>query len=290
VLERPDSLLKAEHFSAISAGWEPKPARLEAVARALNLGLDSFLFLDDNPVEIAAVRAALPEVLCVTCPAADELEAFLARLWPLVPRPATGEDAARADFYRQEQVRQAELERTGFAEFLESLHLEIDLRPLSPATLERSVQLSRRTNQFNLRPAALDDATLSRWEEDGEVWTAVVRDRFGDYGQVGVLAIRPDGGTLEVLAWMLSCRALGRGVEERLLQWLAERAEVLDCTEVRLIAEHTQRNAPARRLVAGVGGAADEDTRLDLVVGLERLRSFRSWDRESNQGTETIGG
>lgn len=68
VLERPESILGVEDFTVVSAGWEPKPARLEAVAQDLGLGLDTFLFLDDNPVEIAAVRAGLPEVLCVTCP------------------------------------------------------------------------------------------------------------------------------------------------------------------------------------------------------------------------------
>ncbi|MFI1868737.1 HAD-IIIC family phosphatase [Streptomyces jumonjinensis] len=172
VLDRPDSVLRKEHFSLISAEWGRKAARLEKAARELNLGLDDFLFLDDNPVEIASMRAALPEVLSVTCPPAGELESFLARLWPLVPRATTAEDSHRAEFYRQERARGAVREQTGFEEFLDGPGLEIDIRSLSGAEVERSAQLARRTNQFTLRARSADGGDLERWRRQGEVWTA----------------------------------------------------------------------------------------------------------------------
>ncbi|MGI5208567.1 SDR family NAD(P)-dependent oxidoreductase [Spirillospora sp. CA-108201] len=289
VLERPDGVLRPGHFSVIAAGWGPKAKRIRAAADELGLGTDGVLFLDDNPAEIAAVRSDLPEVLSVTCPPAGELEAFVRRLWPATPWPATREDAARADFYRQERDRDEARAGTSFAEFLDRLELEVDVEPLSEATTERSVQLSRRTNQFNLRPAVLDPAALDRARRGGEVWTVSARDRFGDYGQVGVLAIRPDGGALEVAAWMLSCRVLGRGVEERLLRWLADRAEALGCGAVRLVAEHTPRNAPARRLVAALAGVDDPGRRLDVLVGPRRLRTFRSWSGAAEGAPEADG-
>ncbi|WRZ88279.1 SDR family NAD(P)-dependent oxidoreductase [Streptomyces sp. NBC_01007] len=279
VLDRPDSPLKAEHFSVLSAGWGPKPGRLTEAARTLNLGLDSFLFLDDNPVEIAGVRSALPEVLSVTCPPAAELEDFLGRLWPLVPAAATAEDGLRAGFYAQERERDAVREQAGFEEFLAQLELEVDIRALSGADVERAEQLVRRTNQFTLRPRSADGGDLARWREHGEVWTAAARDRFGDYGQIGLLALRADGDRLDVLAWMLSCRALGRGVEERLLGWLADRADRLGCVKVRLTAERTDRNVPARRLLAALGGGDQDDEHLESVVTPEQLRGFRSWRR-----------
>jgi FkbH-like protein len=284
VLDRPESLLRADSFSVISPGWQPKHERLAEAARELSLGLDSFLFLDDNPAEIAAVRAVLPEVLSVTCPAADELEAFLARLWPVIPRAATAEDSRRAEFYRQEQARRREHAQAGFGEFLRRLQLEVDVRPLSAATMKRSVQLSRRTTQFSLRPAALDEAALTAWQDDGEVWTASARDRFGDYGQVGLLVLRQDGDLLEVVAWTLSCRVLGRGVEERLLAWLADRADALRCPAVRLIAERTPRNVPARRIVAALGGTDIDSPVLDVVTQPSCLRAFRSWATGSGDG------
>ncbi|MEV0224704.1 SDR family NAD(P)-dependent oxidoreductase [Streptomyces sp. NPDC050704] len=283
VLDRPDSLMKAEHFSVLSAGWGPKAGRLAEAARTLDLGLDSFLFLDDNPVEIAGVRSALPQVLSVTCPPTAELEEFLDRLWPLVPAAATAEDSLRARFYEQERerdaVREQAVDQAGFEEFLAQLELEVDIRALSEADVPRAEQLVRRTNQFTLRARSADGADLARWREHGEVWTAAARDRFGDYGQIGLLALRPDGGQLDVLAWLMSCRALGRGVEERLLRWLADRAEELGCAKVRLTAERTPRNVPARRLLAALGGGDQDDERLESVVTPEHLRAFRSWQR-----------
>ncbi|MFE4819063.1 SDR family NAD(P)-dependent oxidoreductase [Streptomyces sp. NPDC056704] len=279
VLDRPDSLLKAEHFSVLSATWGPKSGRLAEAARTLGLGPDSFLFLDDNPVEIAGVRSALPEVLSVTCPPSAELGAFLGRLWPLVPAAATAEDALRARFYEQERDRDAVRAQAGFEEFLAQLELDVDIRALSGTDDERAEQLVRRTNQFTLRARSADGGDLGRWRERGEVWTAAARDRFGDYGQIGLLALRADGDQLDVLAWLMSCRALGRGVEERLLRWLADRADELGCVKVRLTAERTQRNVPARRLLAALGGGDQDDERLETVVTPEHLRAFRSWRR-----------
>ncbi|MEU6995134.1 HAD-IIIC family phosphatase [Streptomyces sp. NPDC046465] len=286
ILDRPDSPLHREHFAAISAEWEPKWRRIARIADELRLGLDSFLFLDDNPVEIAGVRAQLPEVLCVTCPAAAELGDFVGRLWPMVPRAATAEDSARADFYQQEQVRDEARAQLGFADFLENLQLELDIEPVSEATAERTVQLSRRTNQFNLRPRPLDAAELARLQKDGEVWTATARDRFGAYGQIGVLAVTADDEALEVVAWMMSCRVLGRGVEDRLLQWLADRAEDHGCAAVRLVADNTPRNIPARRLVSRLGGGDVEAPRLEVAVPVAQLRAFRSWDLGSENAAE----
>ncbi|BBC38999.1 hypothetical protein SGFS_102930 [Streptomyces graminofaciens] len=278
VLDRPDSLLKPEHFSVLSAAWGPKPVRLADAASTLNLGLDSFLFLDDNPAEIAKMRAALPQVLSVTCPPTPEMPDFLCRLWPLVPAAATAEDALRARFYEQERERDSVREQQAdFEEFLAELELEVDIRALTDDDVQRAEQLVRRTNQFTLRARSADGGDVARWRERGEVWTAAARDRFGDYGQIGLLALRPDGDQLEVLAWMMSCRALGRGVEERLLGWLADHADELGCAKVHLTAERTPRNTPARRIVAALGGGDVDDERLDLVVTPEHLRAFRSW-------------
>ncbi|MET8778917.1 HAD-IIIC family phosphatase [Nocardia sp. NPDC004654] len=278
ILDRPDSPLRREHFAAVSAGWDGKPERLERIARTLRLGLDSFCYLDDNPVEVARMRASLPEVLSVTCPPAAELESFLSRLWPMVPVAATAEDRARADFYRQENERDSARAATEFAEFLAGLNLEVDIEPLSDATLARARQLVLRTNQFTLAEVTTDD--LDTWRAEGEVWTASAHDRFGDYGLISVLALRADTDELRIRGWQLSCRALGRGVEERLLAWVADRADALGRSTVRMSVEHTARNEPARRLAARlVGGPADQ--RLDVSVTSQRLRAFRSWETEA---------
>ncbi|MFB8007969.1 HAD-IIIC family phosphatase [Nocardia sp. NPDC056000] len=277
VLDRPDAVLRAEHFAAISAGWHRKSDRLTEIAAQLNLGVDSFVFFDDNPVEIAAMRAARPEVLSITCPPVEELPALLTRLWPIVPIARTREDAARAEFYRQEQDRDAIRAQSEFAEFLEQLDLVVDIAEVSEQTEERAAQLIRRTNQFALRKVV--EGELSQWRRDGEVWTVAARDRFGDYGQIGLLALRSEADALRVTGWHMSCRALGRGVEERLLAFLAERAEALGHPAVRVIAEVTPRNIPARRLVSALGGGAIDDPALEAVIAPARLREFRSWEQ-----------
>ncbi|WP_431956961.1 HAD-IIIC family phosphatase [Nocardia lijiangensis] len=279
ILDRTDSPLRREHFAAVSAGWDGKPDRLEDVARTLRLGLDSFCYLDDNPVEVARMRARLPEVLSVTCPPGAELESFLTRLWPMVPIAATAEDRARADFYHQERERDNASATAEFAEFLAQLNLEVELEPLTDATEPRARQLVLRTNQFTLAEVTPDD--LDSWRDEGEVWTATARDRFGDYGLISVLALRVDAGVLWIRGWQLSCRALGRGVEERLLGWVADRADALGCSTVRISVQHTVRNEPARRLAARLGGATADGARLDVSATPDRLREFRSWEMET---------
>ncbi|MEU2256785.1 HAD-IIIC family phosphatase [Nocardia xishanensis] len=285
ILDRSDSPLRREHFAAVSAGWDGKPDRLEEVAHALRLGLDSFCYLDDNPVEVARMRARLPEVLSVTCPPGAELESFLARLWPMVPIAATAEDRARADFYRQDRERDKAKATAEFAEFLAGLNLEVAIEPLSDATAVRAEQLVRRTNQFTLAAVTGDD--LAVWRDEDEVWTATARDRFGDYGLIAVLALRAETEGLRIRGWQLSCRALGRGVEERLLHWVAERADALGCPAVRMSVEHTGRNEPARRLAAKLGGV-EEDARLEVSATPDRLREFRSWEATAAHGEEEM--
>ncbi|MFD0360146.1 HAD-IIIC family phosphatase [Nocardia sp. GCM10030253] len=280
ILDRPDSPLRRDDFAAISTGWDGKPERMEQVARTLRLGLDSFCYLDDNQVEVARMRALLPEVLSVTCPPADELESFITRLWPMVPVAATAEDRARADFYHQERERDSARAATEFAEFLDRLNLEVDIEPLTEATIERARQLVRRTTQFTLAAVTVDD--LDRWRDEGEVWTATARDRFGDYGLISVLALRKDADSLWIRGWQLSCRALGRGVEERLLSWSADRADALGCSTVRISVERTARNEPARRLAARLLAGATEDGPLEVSATPDRLREFRSWETQAN--------
>ncbi|MFR9772533.1 HAD-IIIC family phosphatase [Nocardia sp. SC052] len=277
VLDRPDSPLRATDFTLVCTGWDSKTDRLEAAARTLGLALEDVVYLDDNPVEIAKMRSRLPEVLAVTCPPIEELTAFLTRLWPVTPVAVTAEDAGRAEFYRHERERDLAREHVDFAQFLDQLDLEVTVEPLSDHGLTRAVQLVRRTSQFAL--GASTDQDVDRWREDGEVWTAAACDRFGDYGTIAVLAVHTDATALWVRGWHLSCRALGRGVEERLLGWLADRAAALDRATVRMTVHRTARNVPARRLAAALGGGDIDSERIEVDVPLDRLRTFRSWAR-----------
>jgi FkbH-like protein len=254
--EHPDMVLRPEHVTAHRIDWRPKSANLAALAAELDLGLDSFAFLDDNPVEVAEVRATHPEVLALTLPLEGAAQ-YLKHCWPLDHTAVTDEDRERAGRYAVEARRRAaRTAAPSMASFLDGLGLVVDVRPMAPADLARTAQLTQRTNQFNLTTVRRTAAELSA--VDGEVLAVDVRDRFGSYGQVGVAVHRARDGRLEVETFLLSCRVLGRGVEHRVLAALGALAAERGLAEVALAYAPTDRNRPAHDFLTGLPGARPE--------------------------------
>lgn len=257
--ERADDLLltKAD-FSGWKVNWNPKSQSLRELAAELNLGLDSFLFLDDNPAEIGEVTANAPGVLALTLPEnADEIPDFLAHLWPLDTLPATAEDAARAEFYRQESERRdLRAAAPSFADFLRGLNLRIEIAETAAEELPRVAQLTKRTNQFNANPLRLSEGELDDKIAAGATCLSVrVSDRFGDYGLVGaMLQGLVSNETLSGELFLLSCRAMGKGVERVMLKTLAERALAAGAKTLSITFTETDRNEPVRRFFEGLGG------------------------------------
>jgi FkbH-like protein/FkbM family methyltransferase len=264
--ERPESLLRPEHLSAHAIGWGPKSAGLCAIAAELNVGLDSLVFLDDNPAECAEVSARCPGVVAWCLPAADrDLPAFLDHLWPLDERRITDDDRKRADRYAEERARKTfQQSAASYAAFIAGLQLDVDCRPCDPGSLARAAQLFERTNQFNVTTIRRGETDLRRAIDAGlDVRVVRVRDRFGDYGLVGVVAMAPDGPVLDVDSFLLSCRVLGKGVEHRLLAEVGALAAARGLERVRLTYRPSARNEPARRFAEAVGRgtrAADGST------------------------------
>ncbi len=271
--ERADELLltKAD-FAGWKANWNPKSKSLHELAAELNLGLDSFVFLDDNPAEVAEVAANCPGVLALTLPEnAEEIPAFLRHLWPLDTLPATAEDAARTAFYRQESERRdLRAAAPSFADFLRGLELNIEIAEAAPEDLPRIAQLTKRTNQFNANPLRFSEAELQAKLDAGARCLAVrAGDRFGDYGLVGAMLHGPaDGDILPVELFLLSCRALGKGVERAMLIALGQRAFDLGVKTLTVAFTETDRNEPCRRFFESIGGftlAASEAAALSPI-------------------------
>ncbi len=248
-----DLLLTKADFSGWKANWNPKSQSLRELAAELNLGLDSFVFLDDNPAEIGEVTANAPGVLALTLPEnADGIPAFLDHLWALDTLPATAEDAARAEFYRRESERRdLRAAAPSFADFLRGLNLRIEITETGPDDLARVAQLTKRTNQFNANPLRLSGSDLA-----GTTCLSVrVSDRFGDYGLVGAMQEGPvSDETLSVRLFMLSCRAMGKGVERVMLKTLADRALAAGAKTLSIAYTETDRNEPVRKFFEGLGG------------------------------------
>jgi FkbH-like protein len=266
---RGDFPLKLEHILARRVDWRPKAENLGELAAEFGVADESIVFLDDNPVECAQMRAARPGVLTVAVPEAARLSAFLDHLWPL-DRPAlTAADVERAASYRAEAGRsRARDEAPSLAEFFRTLDLKIDVVEAEPRHFQRLAQMTARTNQFNATLKRLEERDLAqRLARRGAALYAVsARDRFGDYGIVGCMGGAAQGEELRVDLFMLSCRALGRGVEHEMTATLGRRAQSLGLP--RLAFEHVEgpRNAPARKflgLVAGAPLAGDGVVRID---------------------------
>ncbi|AMV71114.1 hypothetical protein JCM30471_29350 [Desulfuromonas carbonis] len=221
----PGMLLRREHFASWRIDWNDKPANLRAIAAELGLGSDSFIFLDDSPAECARMLHECPEVLTLQLPAAaDRFAPFLDRLWATDKLLLTREDADRPARYQAEQQRRAAEQRCGRDEYLRELALELVLRPAHPAQSERIAQLTQRTNQFNLNLARRTPAQIAEFlAAPGQCGlTLEVNDRFGAYGLTGVVLMQRRADTAEIETWLLSCRVLGRGVEEGLLAALGD--------------------------------------------------------------------
>ncbi len=254
--QRSDMPLRREHLAGWRINWESKPDNLRALAAQLNLGLESVVFIDDNPVECAAVRAACPEVTVLHLPAqSDRIPAFLESLWIFDRAAATREDRERSEWYRSNAGRD-ELRATAptLRDFLDGLQLRVDVTEATEDQLGRVAQLTVRTNQFNFTSIRRSEAEIRDLLGLGaRCLVTSVSDRFGDYGLVGAILYNTsvaDRYTVDTL--LLSCRALGKGVEHRMIAELANRAIRDGKSTIALPYRATERNEPARVFVAGL--------------------------------------
>ena len=253
--KRRDMLLTSEHIVAHRINWEAKPRNLISLARELNLGLDSFVFLDDSPVECAQMRSELPQVVTLQVPPDDAVESFLAHLWVFDKMAVTEEDAKRTRMYRENSARQQYEENSSdLGEFFASLNLEIDIKPPEDHEWSRVAQLSQRTNQFNFTAVRRTEAELRAIAsgDDSRVLRVKVRDRFGDYGLVGLVVAHMTADALVIDIMLLSCRVLGRGVEHAMLRLLGALANEEHRAWVNLIYRQTSKNEPARAFADSV--------------------------------------
>lgn len=275
--QHPDMLLRREHVGFWRINWEPKSLNIRALREEMNIGLDAIAFFDDNPVERAEVRAQCPSVVCPELPETwEERTDWIRHLWLLDQGTRTAEDRKRQEQYRTDHLRDdLRQQADSFREFLDRLGLEVRLQPATTANYERLAQLSVRTNQFNTTVQRYTVQEIAEYcSVDGRsVHTAHVSDRFGDYGLVGGMLTRADNGTLRVDNLFLSCRALGRGVENRMVAYLGTYAHQAGCTYVAFQLRITDRNEPARNFLARLGrlldGTVDEQGL--LIVSAERL-------------------
>jgi len=246
--EHPEMVLRRSDFAAWRIHWGDKAESVAALVSELNIGLQDVVFIDDSAAERARVREALPEVSVPEWPAdpAFYVEA-LAELKVFDVVSLSREDGERTRLYAAEERRRQEHRQfSSFDAWLERLQLQVHVEALNAENAARAVQLLNKTNQMNLRTRRLGRTELEQWAKGSgcEFWTFRVVDRFGDAGLTGLIGLQRSASRGVLCDFVLSCRVMGRQVEETMLHFAAQRARALDCGE--LVAEYlpTAKNKP----------------------------------------------
>jgi FkbH-like protein len=227
--KHPEMLLKLTDLAVFQANWNDKATNIQAIADQLCLGLDSLVFLDDNPVERGLIRHLLPQVAVPELPDDPSLYArTLAAAGYYEAISFSAEDLKRAGFY-QDNARRADLQKqvNGLDAYLASLEMTIVFQPFDAMGRARIVQLINKSNQYNLTTRRYTDPEIAAIEADPEIFTLQVRltDIFGDNGMISVVICQPVAeGIWEIDTWLMSCRVLGRRVEHMILRELLKHA------------------------------------------------------------------
>jgi FkbH-like protein len=224
---RPEIPLRITDFAAVEISWEPKHEGLKKIAAALNLGTDSLVFVDDNPAEISLIQQMLPEVKTVLLPPDPaEYVAVIDRLTDFERTAVLEEDARKTAQYRENREREALRTASGeLGTYLASLRTELAITRARRDDLPRIHQLFTKTNQFNLTTQRYTPSEVERFIASPicELWVVRGRDRFGDLGAVGVVLLRRDGRVVYIDSFLMSCRAMGRGIETAIMNHVKHR-------------------------------------------------------------------
>ena len=269
--KHPEMILRRADIACLIANWDDKAANIQAIAQRLNIGVDSLVFLDDNPFERSRVREALPMVAVPEAPDEPALVPdMLALAGYFEAVGLTAEDRLRTEQYRGNATRGADRESIGdVAPYLAGLQMRLIWGRFDAANRQRIVQLINKTNQFNLTTRRYGEADYDAFLSDDQVVGLHLRliDRFGDNGLIAAVIARAQGEALVVDTWLMSCRVLGREVERATLALLVAQARARGL--VRLVGEYipTAKNAMVRDLYERLGfRKSGDDSRFALEI------------------------
>jgi FkbH-like protein len=267
--DHPAMVLRKSDFAAWRINWKDKAENLINLAEELNVGLESFVFLDDSPQEREQVRQILPQVYTPDLPASpSDFAPFVSSLTCFETVSLGREDLERTDMYRVERGRREALELSSdVGHWLRSLEIKVHAVPLRRESLIRAAQLLNKTNQFNLSLRRMDEKSFWEWatEPGNAAYVFYVSDRFGDSGLTGLASVSHLGSDAQIVDFVMSCRVMGKKVEEALLGYTVAQARAAGAARVIAPTVEGPRNAPAREFFSGkylVGDGAAIDPEL----------------------------
>jgi len=276
--KHPEMVLRMDDLVSFKANWEPKSDNLRQMALELNLGLDSFVFVDDNPAEIEIVRQFTPEVATILL--GPDSSTYVAQLQDcrfFEPRNITAEDSERTGQY-QSEARRSELmgKAADMNSYLESLAMEATISEFTTTDVPRLAQLINKSNQFNLTTKRRTEADVLAVMNDPESigFSVRLKDRFGDHGLISIVIGRKSGRTMMIDTWLMSCRVLKRQVEEAVLNELARLASLRGCDRLEGVYLPTAKNEMVRDFYARMGFAlvSEDAQRRQFELGLEMFQ------------------
>lgn len=264
IREHPYMQLKEDHFASLRINWSDKVSNMKDIANEINIGLDSIVFFDDDPVNREYVRINLPQVETVELPQDPaEFVNILKNLNEFSVLNITHEDQQRGKMYA-EQRKRTDLEKSApdLDGFLKQLNLKISIKNASEFTIPRISQLTLKTNQFNLTTKRYQEADIKKLSQDTNylVGCAQVEDKFGDNGITGVFIIHKENQKEWLLdTFLLSCRVMGREVEKGILSHIVNKARVSGVEQIKAQFVPTSKNKPIEDFLPNCGFKKEGD-------------------------------
>lgn len=229
IREHPNMILREEHFACLKVNWSNKVDNLIEIAKEINIGLDSLVFIDDDPVNRELVKKHLPEVLVIDLPKDSSLYVkTLKQLNDFHTLQLTEEDFQKGEMYSQQKQRNDSKEKIkNLDDFLKSLDTEVTIAKATDFTVPRISQLTMKTNQFNFTTKRYAEADIKKLSQDPDfrIFSVSVKDKFGDNGLTGVLILNMKENKLFIDTFLLSCRIIGRNIENSVLYFIKEFAK-----------------------------------------------------------------
>ena len=257
VFTHPNMVLQHDDFVAEVINWEPKSVNIRRLAADLNIGLDSFVFLDDNPAEREQMKAECPEVAVIEFPKdSSQLPDVVAKAYDdyFLSLEVTDEDTAKTAMYLAEGQRKAEMAAAASAEeFLKNLGMTMNIHRMLAEEEKRVVQLVNKTNQFNVTTKRYSEKEIHELAGSGDIFTVHISDKYGDQGLVAVLILKYEDEAAELDTFLMSCRVMGRSVENEIMSRMKGMLEARSVKTMKAAYIKTAKNVPVENLFEKLG-------------------------------------
>lgn len=259
IREHPYMVLREENFATMKINWSDKISNIKEIAEELNIGLESIVYFDDDPINRELMSKAIPQIMTVSLPDDPSLYAStLMRINDFNTLAVTSEDMKRGQMYKQEQKRiELKNSASNVEDFLKQLEIKVTMKKANNFTIPRIAQLTLKTNQFNLTTRRYQEEDVQSFASDQTklIGCAQTKDKFGDNGITGVYIVNKNLAEKEwtIDTFLLSCRVMGRGIEDVMLGYILNKAKEEGIIKVKAEFIPTKKNKPCEQLLPDFG-------------------------------------